>query len=265
MEQDNSVFNPTLGEIGCRFRSVIEDHIKENRLLNEDDVEWLLEPLDAISHSADIVLGAFRKGDRLGWLYELYFHQRDASAIYVPFGPPYEEYNEYIDVFDFELEDKPVPEAKPYNKTMLVRGLANWPTIMAVPKIWDDLIIPFTEPGLWQALLLHQAFTFMPKGWHGCYNDAKYVFSQDDLQRIITKYSSYKSIDQEKLASCRERDDIMPSVTIDGDKAVISYCTWNNWSGFCRFTVHMEKHNLSVKFGERERETLVKYDCGIRF
>ena len=262
LKEDDNI-GAALGEIGCRFKSTIEDHIKDYRLLNEDDIEWLLEPLDAISHSADIVLGAFRKGDHLGWLYELYFHQHDASAIYVPFGPPYEKYNGEVSLF--ELDDEGVPDPKPYNKTMLVRGLANWLTIEAVPKIWNDLTIRFTEEGVWQALLLHQAFTFMPKGWHGHYNDAKYIFSQDDLQRIISKYSSHKRIDQEKLASCRERNDIMPSVAIDGDKAEISYCTWNNWSGFCRFSVHMEKHNLSVKFGERDRETLVEYDCGIRF
>ena len=261
MKQDNSIFNIALGEIGCRFRSVIENHIKDNRLLNEDDVEWLLEPLDAISHSADIVLGAFRTGEWLGWVYQLYFHLRDASTIYVPFGPPYEKYNGEVGLFD--LDDDGVPNPKPYDKTMLVKGLANHFTSMAIPEIWDDLTVPFTELGIWQALLLYKVLTFLPKGWHGNYNNHWYVFTQDDMQRIINKYSSYKSVDHKMLASYYGQDDILPSVQIDGDKALVSYCIWTKWGGLCRIVVSVERHNDSVIFGEQERQVLVRYDCGI--
>lgn len=261
MEQDNYVLNPVLGEIGCKFRSVTEDHIKDNRLLNEDDVEWLLEPLDAISHSADIVLGAFRTGDRLGWVYRLYLHQRNASAVYLPFNPPYEKYNREVGLFD--LDDEGIPDPKPYNKTMLVRSLANFFTNMAVPEVWDDLTVPFTELGIWQALLLDNALTFLPKGWHGNYNNHWYVFTQDDMQRIIDKYSSYESVDHKTLASYNGQDDILPSVQIEGDKAVVSYCIWTKWGGLCRIVVPVERHNYSVIFGKHEREVLVKYDCGI--
>ena len=266
MEQIDNNMGLILGEIGCRFRSNIENHIKDYKLQKEEDsIEWLLEPLELISHPNYLVLDAFRKGDRLGWLYELYFHYRDASAVYVPFNPPYEKFNEYIDIFDLIEEDVEVPETNPYNKTMLVKGLAKWPTIGAVPKIWDDLRVPFTEMGIWQAVLLYKAFTFLPKGWHGNYNNCWYVFSQDDMQGIVDKYSSYKSVDQEQLESYLGLVDILPSVKIDGDKAVVYYHYWNNWGGFSRLTVPVERHNQSVKFGKWERQTLVKYDCGIRF
>ena len=263
MEQDNSIFNPALGETGCRFRSNIENHIKDYELQKGDDVEWLLEPLDAISHSPDIVLDAFRWGDWLGWLYKLYFHQRNASAVYVPFDPPYEKYNGEVSLFD--LDDEGVPDPKPYNKTMLVKGLANYFTNMAVPEVWDDLTIPFTELGIWQAQLLYKAFTFMPKGWHGNYNSHWYVFTQDDMQGIINKYSSYKTVDHKTLASYYGRDDILPSVQIDGENALVSYCIWTKWGGLCRIVVSLERHNDSVIFGEQERQVLVSYDCGIRF
>lgn len=265
MEQDNSVFNPTLGEIGCKFRSVIEDHIKENRLLNEDDVEWLLEPLDAISHSAGIVLGAFRWGDWHGWVYKLYCHQRNASAVYVPFDPPYEKYNGEVSLFD--LDDEGIPEPKPYSKTMLVKGLANFFTYMAVPEVWDDLNIPFTEVGIWQAILLRDAFTFFPKGWHGNYNDCNYVYISDDMHHITDSRPKIfgRRFNSEGLVPYFGRQDIMPSVKVDGDKAVVTYCYWNAWSGFCQCFVPVEKHGKSVTFGKIDRKVLVKYDCGIRF
>ena len=265
MEKIDKNMGEKLGEIGCRFRSNIENHIKDYKLQKEEDVEWLLEPLDLISHPSDLVLGAFRKGDRLGWVYELYFHYRDASALYVPFNPPYEEYNKYIDIFDFDREDQ-VPDTNPYNKTMLVKGLANWPTIMAVPKIWEDLSVPFTEMGIWQALLLNETFTFLPKGWHGDYYSYWYVFSQDDMQGIIgSRKRSWYDFDHEKLASYLGSQDIMPSVNIDGDKAVVTYYFWTAWGGLCKFRVPVEKDNESIIFGNRERQTLVKYDCGIRY
>ena len=261
LKKDDNI-GAALGEIGCRFRSAIEDHIKDYRLLNEDDIEWLLEPLDAISHPTGIVLSAFRKGDHLGWVYELYFHDKNASAIYMPFDPPYEKYNGRINLFD---EEDNIPDPKPYNKMMLVNGLANYYTILAVPKIWDDLSVSFTEMGIWQVLLLHEAYTFMPKGWHGNYFSHWYVFTQEDMQHVIEKYSSYNSVDHEELASYLGRDDILPSVKIDRDKAVVSYCIWTKWGGLRRLTVPVERHNQSVKFGKWERQALVKYDCGIRF
>ena len=68
MEMIDSNIGATLGEIGCRFRSNIENHIKDYELQKGDDVEWLLEPLDAISHSPDIVLDAFQIGSEWGSL-----------------------------------------------------------------------------------------------------------------------------------------------------------------------------------------------------
>ena len=267
MEQIDNNMGLILGEIGCRFRSNIENHIKDYKLQKEEDsVEWLLEPLELISHPNDLVLDAFRKGDRLGWLYELYFHYRDASAIYVPFNPPYEKFNEYVDIFfDFEDEEH-VPDTNPYNKTMLVKGLANWPTIMAVPKIWVDLSVPFTEMGIWQAVLLYKAFTFLPKGWHGNYYDAEYCFCHDDIQQLMNSRSFFRrGFDRSTLDPLNGRNDILPSVNIEGDKAKVTYCYWTNWGGFCRLTLDVEKHSGSVLFGEQERQVLVKYDCGFRF
>lgn len=263
MEKIDKNMGEILGEIGCRFRSNIETHIKDNKLQKEEgNVEWLLEPLDLISHSNDLVLDAFRKGDHLGWLYELYFHYRDASAIYVPFDPPYEKFNGKISLFDLDNNELD-SNLKPYDKTMIVKGMANYYVISAVPKIWDDLSVPFTEMGIWQVMLLRNAYTFLPKGWHGNYSNCWYVFAQDDMQGIFDQYSLYKSVDHEKLESYLGRDDILPSVNIDGDKAVVTYCIWTRWGGLCRLTVPVERHNQSVKFGKWERQTLVKYDCGI--
>lgn len=298
METIEGNIGAILGEIGCRFRGNIKNHIKDYDLLEEDNIEWLLEPLDLIKHPDNLVLDAFKKGDSCGWLYELYFHERGTTAVYVPYDHPIEwppkftklEGNTIRFLEADEIERPPKP--KPYDKSMLVKGLANWPVLEVVPKIWDDLSVPFTELGIWQAFLLCEAYTFMPKGWHGNYYNNTYVFSQNDMQKIIddkksrydytdeeieklnaywkfldmnTNFDQYKKSNYDRLVSYLGRDDIMPSVKINGDKAEVSYCYWNDWEGFCRRTIPVERRGQSVAIGKPEREVLVEYDCGIRF
>ena len=86
------------------------------------------------------------------------------------------------------------------------------------------------------------------------------------MQGIIgSRKRSWYDFDHEKLASYLGSQDIMPSVKIDGDKAVVTYYFWTAWGGLCKFRVPVEKDNESIIFGNRERQTLVKYDCGIRY
>ena len=301
MEQDNSVFNPVLGEIGCRFRSNIENHIKDYKLQKGYDVEWLLEPLNAISHSADIVLDAFQIGTKWESFYQLYFHNRDASQVYVAYDHPVERprgYRKEGNTIHFlesdEIEEMPKPN--PYSKTMLIKGTPEENLMSDVPDIWEDLIVPFTETGIWQAVLLNETIALFPKGWHGNYLEKTYVFSKADMQQIIdsckSKYDDfsdaeferleayYRSLgwpesvfkirgfgfrksDYERLAAFLDREDIMPSVEINGDKAVVSYCYWSEWSGFCRASVPVERRGQSASVGKAKNEVLIAYDCGI--
>ena len=302
MEQDNSIFNPTLGEIGCRFRSNIENHIKDYKLQKGDDVEWLLEPLDAISHSTNIVLDVFQIGTKCESFYKLYFHNKDASQAYVAYDHPIERPHGYIKgntiYFPNIDEIEEWPKQNPYNKTMLIKGTPEENLMSDVPTIWEDLIVSFTETGVWQAVLLNEAIVLFPKGWHGNYLNKTYVFSKADMQQIIdscnNKYydftdaeferleAYYRSLgrpesvfkmrgfgfrksDYERLATFIDREDILPSVEISGDKAVASYYFWNDWSGLCQASVTVERRGQSVSIGQSNEEVLIAYDCGIRY
>lgn len=303
MGPDNYVFNPVLGEMGCRFRSNIENHIKDYKLQKGDDVEWLLEPLDTISHSANIVLDVFQIGTKWESFYKLYFHNKDASLAYVAYDHPIERprgYRKEGNTIHFlepdEIEEMPKPN--PYSKTMLIKGTPEENLMSDVPDIWEDLIVSFTETGVWQAVLLNETIALFPKGWHGNYLEKTYVFSKADMQQIIDSCKSkyydftdaeferleayYRSLgrpssifkmrgfgfrksDYERLATFIDREDILPSVEISGDKAVASYCYWNNWSGFCQASVPVERRGKSVSIGQSNEEVLVAYDCGIRY
>ena len=301
METIDSNIGATLGEIGCRFRSNIENHIKDYKLQKDGDFEWLLEPLDVISHSPNIVLDAFQIGTKWESFYQLYFHNKDASQVYVAYDHPIEMprgYRKEGNTIYFpepdEIEEMPKPN--PYSKTMLIKGTPEENIMSDVPDIWEDLIVPFTETGIWQAVLLNETIALFPKGWHGNYLKKTYVFSREDMQQIIddckTKYSDftdaeferlkayYRSLgkpesvfkirgfgfrkaDYERLAAFIDREDIMPSVGINGDKAVAYYCYWNDWSGFCQALVPVERRGQSVSVGKAKNEVLIAYDCGI--
>jgi len=302
MEKIDKNMGEILGEIGCRFKGVIEDHIKDYVLQKDGDFEWLLEPLDAISHSPDIVFDDFQYGNKKWSNSMLYFHDRDATHAYVAYDKPIiKPKGKMIGnkiIFDIDESEK-IPEPNPYDKTMLIKDTLNIYAVHIIPPIWDDLVIQFTEVGVWQAVLLNEIVTSFPDLWNNCLQRSKtIVFSQADMQQIIddckTKYSDYtdaelerlkayyrslgmpssifklrgfgfRKSDYERLAAFIDREDIMPSVEINGNKAVVSYCYWNNWSGFCRARVPVERCGQSVTIGEYAHEVLVAYDCGILY
>ena len=296
MEKIDKNMGEILGEIGCRFKGVIEGHIKDYVLQKDGDFEWLLEPLDAISHSPDIVFDAFQYGNKKWSNSKLYFHDRDATHAYVAYDKPIvKPKGKMIGnkiIFDIDESEK-IPEPNPYDKTMLIKDTLNIYAVHIIPPIWDNLVIQFTEVGAWQAVLLNEIVTSFPRLWNNCLQRSKtIVFSQADMQQIIDdKKSRYDYTDEEieklnaywrfldmtphfdqnkksnfdKLVSYLECEDILPSVKISGDEAVVSYCYWNEWSGFCRATVPVKRCGQSVTMGEHAQEVLVAYDCGIRY
>ena len=295
MEKIDMNMGEILGEIGCRFRSIIENHIKDYRLQKGDDVEWLLEPLDSIYHSPDIVLDAFQYETPWESWYELYFHNKDASQVYVAYNEPFmtpERRKRVRNSFYLLTEDEKekASNPNPYSKDLLIKETLNMFTAKVVPSFWEETMIPFTEVGIWQAVLLNETLALFPKGWHANYLTKTYVFSRADMQQIIDNkksrydytdeeierlnaywrfldmtphFDQYKKSNYDKLVSYLEREDILPSVEISGDKAIVSYYYWSEWSGFCRARVPVERCGQSVTIGEHTRDVLVAYDCGI--
>ncbi len=284
-----------LGETGNRFRSIIEDHIKDFQLQKGDDVEWLLEPLGAISHSPDIMLDAYQIRTEWESFYRLYFHFKDASQAYVAYNEPFltpERKKRVRDSYYLltEEERKKATCPNPYSKDLLIKEVLNVFTAKVVPSFWNELDVQFTEAGIWQAVLLDEIIALFPKGWHANYLEKTYVFTMADMQRIIDKkkssydytdeeieklnaywrfldmtphFDQYRKSNYDKLVSYLGREDILPSVKISGDEAVVSYCYWSEWGGFCRATIPVEQRGQSVAIGKPNKEVLVAYDCGI--
>ena len=289
MNSYNNVYNPVLGEIGCQFRRVIEQHISNHNLLKGDNVEWLLEPLDTISHSPDVVIDAFEFDNRLGTCYKLYFHNKRALQTYVAYDRNYTEREFEIVRRMNELRKERGIEGvidlnpKLFDKTMVIKDTLNANASRMIPPIWDELVVPFTEVGIWQAVLLDETRTMFPTGWHANYMKKIYIFSKADLQKIFDRYNELMNADIQEINVDRRsrgdnevkksdynwmapyigRDDIMPSVEVDGDKAVVCYCYWNDWSGFCRASIFVERRGKSVVISKSSKDVLFGYCCNI--
>lgn len=259
-----------LGKIGCKFRSNIENHIKDYILQKGDDVEWLLDPLDELSHSDDYVLDAFQVSTPWESIYELYFHLKDATSIYIPFDKPIKKpigiRREGNTIYFDDIREDDIPAPNPFDKSMIIKGDLKPLEASEIPSIWDDLVVPFTTRGIWQAVLLNETSVMFPKGWHADYLRKSYVFSYDDMHEIIREHEKeYYDIDHAKLAYYQNRYEIMPSVKIDGDKAIVTFHYWNDWSGFCKMIIPVEKHGASVRIGKYNHETLVEYESRIMY
>lgn len=134
-----------LGDVGCRFRSIIEDHIKDYRLQKGDDVEWLLEPLDAMTHSPDLVLDAFKYGTRWESFYQLYFHNKDAKCSYLPYNLPPDSdlLSDIKKGWVFDDNEHEIPDPNPYDQSMIIQDELDIWSIDEIPSIWDEIIVPF--------------------------------------------------------------------------------------------------------------------------
>ena len=123
---------------------------------------------------------------------------------------------------------------------------------LGVPKVefvFDHLSLPFTAEAIWQAYLLELTFRFYGFRWHGGYQHRVMIFDRQDYERIpVWKYGKDISelkdeeywpgeyVDKQKLDSCWQ-ETYQPSVTFDGDTAVISHCWWNDKRGLERLIV----------------------------
>lgn len=134
--------------------------------------------------------------------------------------------------------------------------------------------VPFTEEGIMQAWLLNSLTYFMPMGWHANYGQRYFIFDKlriDDLfshsdgdgqLTNILKEERMKVSDQVKDLDV---ESLFPTVAINGDKAMLEYTYWNDWSGMNKVKLPVKKVGNSVEFGEPEVKNILKYRCSLMF
>ena len=194
--------------------------------INQPDKSYLFETLDCMQLEEGYSLG-LRLAEKKGMGDESWFFTYRKDR-----GP--EEYLSKLDFISAKFEDR---------------------------LQMEHIIVQATEMGAWQAYLYSIATTLLPVFWHGGYIMRKYIFAHDDLPTIF--------VDARSGALLKLRDfygRVSPEVMIQGDKATIHVCYWNDWIGLVRDNVEIDfEGNRAVWFECVKTEVLIEYNCGICF
>lgn len=128
------------------------------------------------------------------------------------------------------------------------------------PIQMDHLLVQKNEMGAWQAYLYSIAVTMLPVFWHGGYYVRKYVFTHSELKDIGIIFMN--CIEDPVLYGIKDK--ISPEVFLQGDKAVIKVCYWNDWVGLVRDTVEIVfMGNQIMSFEPINTEVIYEFNCGI--
>lgn len=244
--EENYERKQTLGDIAADF----EEFMDGCNFESFDNLMFVLRELPLIKIRDGYEFDAFENGDVYGWHMQPYCCKAGADVHYVP-----EEHGDYTD-------------------SLRIDGRIDYESASKVPAALTYMEVPFTEEGIMQAWLLDNLTDFMPKGWHANYGAKTFIFDESRVDELfpntdngstLTTSLNYDRMKVKDKVMALDRASLLPSVTIDGDTAVMEYAYWNNWSGMNKVRVPVTKVGNTVVFGEPEKEILVEYHCGIRF
>lgn len=235
-----------MGKIAAEF----EEYMDECDLDSSDDLMCVMDMLPSLTIRDGYKLGAFLKGDSHGWYMQAYCYKADADA-------------------------RRMTEIKgDYDDSVRIEGRIDHESASKVPAALTYMEVPFTEEGIMQAWLLNSLTYFMPMGWHANYGQRYFIFDKlriDDLfshsdgdgqLTNILKEERMKVSDQVKDLDV---ESLFPTVAINGDKAMLEYTYWNDWSGMNKVKLPVKKVGNSVEFGEPEVKNILKYRCSLMF
>ena len=140
-----------------------------------------------------------------------------------------------------------------YIRTTVYHGI----TDRLVKPIWEDIVVPFNEEGIWEAVLLYLAPRLMSGNWHWVYCRITPVTSKSVL------VSRCKTIDD--YAIYLNSDFIPPKVCIESDsEAIVQFTAWG-WYGLDFWELKVSKDGKSVKItvGDESPKRLIYYEPSI--
>jgi len=257
-----------LGQKGYEYEKAFQDALDNGVLEKNSNINWIFVTLDKLSIEDGYVLDYYEWGEEIGSRCELYVHRKNAAVEYKPDLAKREERSRRLFLSTREKEKlEPFEDyIAPYNDNMFISMMLDFKESKQIPPIWGYLTVPFTPMGIWQAFLLSKAYTLLPKNWHGNYNNINIIYDKIDILSLFDFIRNVINQNEIKsLSKYLETDELLPNVEVKEDTAVISYTFWSAWGGFKKVSVPVKKDGKTVSFGEASHETLIKYDCGLRF
>ena len=102
--------------------------------------------------------------------------------------------------------------------------------------------------------------------WHAKYNDWQVLCNTADIEDVIRSLDE-KSFGQPMTSAqqqaARAIPDPQPSVVLSDKTATVTMLVFTKWGGFYRRTLTINRADHSI--ADKHDESLVEYDCGVRF
>lgn len=124
-----------------------------------------------------------------------------------------------------------------------------------------------TEQGYFEYVVLDIMANQFYLYWHANYNDYDIVCDRDEVNDIVARVSSGEfgyAMDLAGQTRARGLRNIEPTVSLNGDRAVVRLLTFTKWGGFYRetYTIHRTFPHAIINI---EQDNVVPYDCGVAF
>lgn len=122
------------------------------------------------------------------------------------------------------------------------------------PELWSHIKVPFTEKGVWQAFLLRNTCSLIPKTWRGSFGYKRIVGEneEDDWEYFAWPNINLSEDEWDILVDTKA-----PQVEVCGETAVVRYTYWIEREGLVKCTLLVTKKGDSVSFGKEMKETLI--------
>lgn len=248
----SSAINGELDVYAKEYLSYLNKCEKEGLLDKFDDIEFIRKYLSLIGIKEGYCLDAFRCGDRVGSMFKFYACQIGSTVEYIP-EPPKKK----------SLLASIFSKKRRYTDDKYIGHMLSDEDSEVVPDYFNYLTVPFTEIGVWQAYLLKNTPSLLTLWWHAAYNRFSYIFTKKDLLSAIKHQKDIELAD--KVTAFSNQEILIPKVVINGNKAIVSCCKWNDWVGLYQEFVEITKKGNRVHFSEPVRKRIIGYSSDIMF
>ena len=235
------------------------------------DLRGILEALPHIRLKDGYALDAYYVGDRSNAKMKLYAYVMDSTDEYCP-GPEgiHQDPEDRFRRFDWSRlllnkkkdEEETVPPPIPFKDGQVIVGTISYEAGETVPPLENYLDIDFTPEAVWEAVLLViEAGSYLPHRWHGGYSRGLLVVDRQSLIRVC-----HERLDKSVWEPFLTDERIVPSVKmLSAEEAAVQYCHWSDWGGLSIKSIKVTRVGRSLEFKREKWETLIEYDCGLRF
>ena len=134
-----------------------------------------------------------------------------------------------------------------------------------VSKYFD---FEFNECSVWELyLIMIHSITFLPAGWHGCYEDHKIILGDPELLEISPeKDGGINKFDKKSLSLYMHNPIVCPSIKILSKNLAKIYITlFTKWGGLEQHHIIVSNKPDGIKFKELGKITLISYDPGFLY